>query len=40
MTTSYRDLEIYKVSFELFSRTHKLPLRLPKYELFELGSQL
>ncbi|UGU17392.1 four helix bundle protein [Sinomicrobium kalidii] len=40
MTTSYRDLDIYKISFELFIKAHRLSLRLPKYELFELGSQL
>ena len=37
---SYRDLEIYKKGFSLFLETHKMSLRLPKYELYELGSQL
>ncbi|KFF02099.1 four helix bundle protein [Chryseobacterium luteum] len=37
---SYRNLEIYKTAFELFLRTHKATFLLPKYELFELGSQL
>ncbi|MFS4429590.1 four helix bundle protein [Chryseobacterium sp. S90] len=37
---SYRNLEIYKLAFELFLKTHKASLLLPKYELFELGSQL
>lgn len=40
MATSYRDLEIYNLSFRLFIRTHEFSLKLPKYELFELGSQL
>jgi four helix bundle protein len=40
MARSYRDLEVYKVSIDLFYRTHQLSLRLPKYELFELGSQI
>jgi len=33
-------LEIYKTSFQLFIKTHKFSHQLPKYELFELGSQL
>ncbi|MEP0710493.1 MAG: four helix bundle protein, partial [Algoriphagus sp.] len=38
--SSYRDLDIYKISFSLFLKTHPFSLRLPKYELYELGSQL
>lgn len=37
---SYRSLDIYKVSFELFVETHRLSFLLPKYELYELGNQL
>ena len=37
---SYRNLDIYQMSFKLFIETHKASLLLPKYELFELGSQL
>lgn len=37
---SYRNLDIYKIAFELFLKAHKASLLLPKYELFELGSQL
>lgn len=37
---SYRTLDIYKISFDLFIRTHSTSLKLPKYELYELGSQL
>jgi len=40
MSSSYRDLDIYKLSFHLFIKAHQFSLRLPKYELFELGSQL
>jgi len=40
MASSYRDLDIYKASFQLFIKTHKYSLLLPKYELYELGSQL
>ncbi len=40
MSKSYKDLDIYKISFDLFISTHKFSLQLPKYELFELGSQI
>ena len=40
MATSYRDLEIYTTALHLFYKVHPLTLRLPKYELYELGSQL
>ncbi len=38
--SSYRDLDIYKISLELFYIVHPASLRLPKYEMYELGSQL
>lgn len=37
---SYRNLDIYKIAFDLFIKTHKASFLLPKYELYELGSQL
>ena len=37
---SYKDLEIYKLSYELAVKIHKMSLELPKYELYEEGSQL
>lgn len=37
---SYKDLDIYTIGLELFYRTHTLSLQLPKYELYELGSQI
>ena len=37
---SYRDLEIYKLSYELAIKIHQILLRLPKYELYEEGSQI
>lgn len=40
MSKSYKDLAIYKESLELFYEVHPLSLKLPKYELYELGSQL
>ncbi len=38
--TSYRDLDVYKISLELFYIVHPASLKLPKYELYELGSQV
>ncbi len=40
MAKSYKDLDIYQISFQLFERTHKFSLQLPNHELYELGSQL
>lgn len=37
---SYTKLDIYNISFELFIETHKLSFLLPRYEMYELGSQL
>lgn len=37
---SYEDLDIYKISLSLFYEIHKASLLLPKYELYELGSQI
>ncbi len=37
---SYKDLDIYNLSLSLFYKTHGISLKLPKYELYELGSQL
>jgi len=37
---SYKDLEIYTLSYELALQVHKLTLELPKFELYEQGSQL
>lgn len=37
---SYRDLDIYKMAYELALEVHKLSLSLPKYELYEQGSQI
>ncbi|MFT7204005.1 MAG: four helix bundle protein [Algoriphagus sp.] len=37
---SYKDLEVYQKAFTLFIETHKFSMLLPKYELYELGSQL
>lgn len=37
---SYRDLEIYQLSYELAMKIHNMSLDLPKYELYEEGSQI
>jgi four helix bundle protein len=37
---SYRDLEIYNLSYDLAIEIHELSLKLPKYELYEQGSQI
>lgn len=37
---SYKDLDIYKISLDLFLKVHPSSLKLPKHELYELGSQL
>jgi four helix bundle protein len=40
MMASYRDLEIYKLSYDLAIKIHKISLKLPKYEMYEEGSQI
>ena len=37
---SYKDLDIYNDAFDLATKTHVLSLKLPKFELYEIGSQL
>jgi four helix bundle protein len=37
---SYKDLEIYRISYELAVKVHKFSMNLPKYELFEEGGQV
>lgn len=36
---SYRDLEIYKLSYKLAVEVHTLTMQLPQYELYEEGGQ-
>ena len=38
--TNYRDLEIYQIAHALAVDTHHFSLSLPKFELYETGSQL
>jgi len=37
---SYRDLEIYQIAYKLAIKVHEMSLTLPKYELYEQGSQV
>ena len=37
---SYRDLEIYTIAFDLAFEVHFMSKKLPKYELYEQGSQV
>jgi four helix bundle protein len=37
---TYYDLEIYQKGLALFLKTHAVSKKLPKHELYELGSQL
>jgi len=37
---SYKDLDIYKISYKLAFEVHKMSMELPKYELYEQGSQI
>jgi four helix bundle protein len=38
--TGYKNLEIYQLAHELGITLHHFSLKLPKYELYETGSQL
>jgi four helix bundle protein len=37
---TYRELDIYKISYDLALKVHRMTLRLPQYETYEEGSQL
>lgn len=37
---SYKDLEIYNLAHETALDIHKMTLKLPKFEMFEVGSQI
>ena len=38
--TTYKDLEIYQIAHRLGIMIHDFSLRLPRFELYEAGSQL
>ncbi|CAB1072796.1 hypothetical protein D1AOALGA4SA_1643 [Olavius algarvensis Delta 1 endosymbiont] len=37
---SYKDLEIYQLSYQLAVKIHRLTLKLPNYEQYEEGRQI
>ena len=37
---SYKDLDIYAISYDLAVKAHKMSLGLPQFEMYEEGSQL
>ena len=37
---SYKDLEIYKLSYDLAVQVHRFSLTLPPYEIYEEGGQV
>jgi four helix bundle protein len=38
--TSYKDLEVYQRSYKVALEIHRITLRFPAYERYELGGQL
>ncbi|GAH49835.1 unnamed protein product, partial [marine sediment metagenome] len=38
--SSFKDLEIYKIAFDLALKVHNASLKLPQFELYEQGSQI
>ncbi|CEH32382.1 S23 ribosomal protein [Aneurinibacillus migulanus] len=40
MIRTFRDLRVYKQSYELGKEVHRVTQHFPKYERYELGSQL
>ena len=38
--TTYKDLDIYKLSHKLAVEIHKMALKLPKFEMYEEGAQI
>ncbi len=38
--SGFRDLEIYQLAYQLSIKIHRLSLQLPKFELYEQGSQI
>ncbi|MFY9152263.1 MAG: four helix bundle protein [Prolixibacteraceae bacterium] len=37
---SYKELDVYKLAYRLAIEVHKMTITLPKYELYEQGSQV
>ena len=40
MIQSYKDLEVYKKSYQSALEMHRMTLEFPRHEMYELGSQL
>ncbi|MFT4760738.1 MAG: hypothetical protein ACI9XO_002461 [Paraglaciecola sp.] len=40
MAKTYKELEVYSFSLDLFIRTHHFTFKMPKYEMYELGDGL
>jgi four helix bundle protein len=40
MSGGYKDLEVYRLAHDLGVAIHNFSLKMPKYELYETGSQL
>ncbi len=40
MYLSYKDLDIYKMAHKLAIKIHEMSLKLPKFEMYEEGSQI
>ena len=38
--SGYKELEIFRIAFDLSTRVHHASLKLPKFEIFEQGSQI
>lgn len=38
--SSFKDLDIFKMAFEMSLDIHRLSLKLPQFEMYEQGSQL
>jgi len=38
--SSYKDLDIYQIAYNLAIESHYMTMKLPKFELFEQGSQI
>jgi four helix bundle protein len=38
--SGYKELEIYRIAFDLAIKVHFASMKLPKFELFEQGSQI
>ena len=38
--SGYKDLEIYRIAYELAIRVHRASLKMPHFELYEQGSQI